>query len=155
MSNDDEQNVINDKYIAELKSILEKKEYELIKSKEISMKINKNATLCLERLREVKDECISLTEINKMIKTTLKLEQMKNRLLENEINKLKDENKYLLDINKNLVDINRCNVCYVNAKDIIIIPCGHYSCCSDCIVNLVGCPVCRTNIEGKLNVYDV
>jgi C3HC4-type zinc finger (RING finger) protein/collagen triple helix repeat protein len=36
-----------------------------------------------------------------------------------------------------------------------LIPCGHTTICSDCIIKLTGqkCPICRTEIEGSITIY--
>jgi hypothetical protein len=38
-----------------------------------------------------------------------------------------------------------CIICYANAIDCVITPCGHQICCIDCITNMRTCPVCNVD----------
>ena len=58
----------------------------------------------------------------------------------------------LLNILKNVVlyedkDKNECSVCLVSDKNQVIVPCGHYHTCKECVSQLEECPICRVKIE--------
>lgn len=40
-----------------------------------------------------------------------------------------------------------CAVCYIDINMVVLIPCGHSSCCHSCASNLNFCPLCRKKIE--------
>jgi hypothetical protein len=40
-----------------------------------------------------------------------------------------------------------CIICYDNAIDCVITPCGHQICCLGCAENMKSCPVCNVNCE--------
>ncbi|XP_052076615.1 E3 ubiquitin-protein ligase XIAP-like isoform X2 [Mytilus californianus] len=46
-----------------------------------------------------------------------------------------------------------CKVCYKNPLEVIFYPCKHVCCCQECGDKLPECPVCRTNIRGKLQLF--
>lgn len=47
-----------------------------------------------------------------------------------------------------------CVVCNTNAREIILLPCGHVCICEDCSGNINdNCPICRTPIAQKAAAY--
>jgi hypothetical protein len=40
-----------------------------------------------------------------------------------------------------------CIICYDNAIDCVITPCGHQICCLQCAKNMKSCPVCNTSCQ--------
>ncbi|XP_052088836.1 baculoviral IAP repeat-containing protein 7-A-like isoform X2 [Mytilus californianus] len=46
-----------------------------------------------------------------------------------------------------------CKVCYQSALEVIFYPCKHVCCCKECGDKLSDCPVCRTAIRGKLQLF--
>ncbi|RLN73406.1 hypothetical protein BBJ28_00021533 [Nothophytophthora sp. Chile5] len=52
---------------------------------------------------------------------------------------------------------SECIVCMENARDALCVPCGHASCCYDCLRAITNedpsCPVCRANVEGVVKIY--
>lgn len=49
-----------------------------------------------------------------------------------------------------------CVVCNINAREIILLPCGHVCICEDCSANINdSCPICRTNITQRAAAYIV
>ncbi|XP_077274102.1 mitochondrial E3 ubiquitin protein ligase 1 isoform X1 [Temnothorax americanus] len=47
-----------------------------------------------------------------------------------------------------------CVVCKTNAREIILLPCGHVCICEDCSVSINNnCPICRTQILQKAAAY--
>ncbi|XP_052847313.1 mitochondrial E3 ubiquitin protein ligase 1-like isoform X2 [Drosophila gunungcola] len=47
-----------------------------------------------------------------------------------------------------------CVVCGTNAKEIILLPCGHVCLCENCSQMIsITCPVCRCNIESKAAAF--
>jgi len=43
-----------------------------------------------------------------------------------------------------------CKVCLDQPANVIIIPCGHFLCCSSCLPQLTTCPICRKDIRGSI-----
>jgi hypothetical protein len=55
---------------------------------------------------------------------------------------------------------NNCVICMVSPKDVIYVPCGHYSSCHSCSLDLLkhsyrSCPICRKKIKYISNVSSV
>ncbi|XP_011875936.1 PREDICTED: mitochondrial ubiquitin ligase activator of NFKB 1 [Vollenhovia emeryi] len=49
-----------------------------------------------------------------------------------------------------------CVVCRTNAREIILLPCGHVCICEDCSVSINNnCPICRTQITHRSAAYIV
>ncbi|XP_011170586.1 mitochondrial E3 ubiquitin protein ligase 1 [Solenopsis invicta] len=49
-----------------------------------------------------------------------------------------------------------CVVCNTNAREIILLPCGHVCICEDCSVSINNnCPICRTQIVERAAAYIV
>ena len=48
------------------------------------------------------------------------------------------------------VDDDDCVVCLTNPKKYILVPCGHYQYCEDCVALLQKCPLCRSHITNKI-----
>ena len=46
-----------------------------------------------------------------------------------------------------------CKICMDAKIDTVLIPCGHWVCCSDCGSNIDKCPLCRNNITLQQKVY--
>lgn len=47
-----------------------------------------------------------------------------------------------------------CIICNTNAREIILLPCGHVCICEDCSSNINNnCPICRTQIAQKAAAY--
>lgn len=55
---------------------------------------------------------------------------------------------------KDLRTDQRCVVCSTNAREIILLPCGHVCICEDCSDSInSNCPICRTRITQKAAAY--
>lgn len=50
---------------------------------------------------------------------------------------------------------NNCVVCFIKAKNIAFIPCGHICSCDYCYKNIKSCPICRGTIDSTVKVYIV
>ena len=50
-----------------------------------------------------------------------------------------------------------CAICFENEKETLFLPCGHFSCCSDCAIKVTKetncCPICRKAINVVHPVY--
>jgi len=46
-----------------------------------------------------------------------------------------------------------CNICFENAKNVIIAPCYHFVSCKTCSKRLETCPICRSEIEHVLHLF--
>ena len=59
-----------------------------------------------------------------------------------------------LDETSNSEGGSLCSICYWRKANIALIPCGHSSFCKECILKVESeCPVCRTPITGKINIF--
>lgn len=47
-----------------------------------------------------------------------------------------------------------CAICLERRKAYILIPCGHYSYCGECVVTLKDCAICRSKIVETVRVFD-
>jgi len=59
----------------------------------------------------------------------------------------------LLAENKRLKEEKLCKVCWEKDKEIVFIPCGHFSTCSECGLRFEKCPVCRAKIKSIVKSY--
>ncbi len=53
-------------------------------------------------------------------------------------------------------DTDLCRICFEANRDTILLPCGHYFYCTDCVEKLAHpdvCPYCREKINTKHKVY--
>ena len=50
--------------------------------------------------------------------------------------------------------INDCVICLTNKYNVVMIPCCHISCCSECAKSINDfCPVCRAKIKSKYTIH--
>ena len=50
----------------------------------------------------------------------------------------------------------KCQICFVNPKEVAFIECGHYASCHWCVVKSTQCPICKVDIiEKPLRIYNV
>ena len=52
---------------------------------------------------------------------------------------------------------NTCVICLANAREVILLNCGHICVCAECVMALprpIVCPVCRQHVERYLPVYN-
>jgi len=47
----------------------------------------------------------------------------------------------------------RCIVCFEREKEVVLNPCRHLCCCNVCAGVMHACPLCRSPIESKTNVF--
>ena len=73
--------------------------------------------------------------------------------LNNEIKKFQIEANELKKELKELKDQMTCKICLVNDTDIVLLPCGHFFCCTSCSTLLEKCGVCREVIQQRAKVY--
>ena len=50
-------------------------------------------------------------------------------------------------------DSTLCVVCLSDAKDTVLVPCGHFCSCNSCAGTLTACPLCRTAIQYRQRVF--
>jgi hypothetical protein len=48
---------------------------------------------------------------------------------------------------------SHCRVCLDRPLEVALEPCGHVAICRDCANRLDSCPICRTSIAKKKNVF--
>jgi len=53
-----------------------------------------------------------------------------------------------------LKDQNTCVICAVNAPNVVILPCRHSSFCTGCISKLEKCPICRSTIANRIEIFN-
>lgn len=81
-----------------------------------------------------------MTQKNKILQQALKLMEKENQRLKKVIEFEKE--KYL------------CNVCFQETKDCIIEPCRHFAGCQTCCTQLNTCPICRTEIDSYITLFN-
>lgn len=47
----------------------------------------------------------------------------------------------------------KCVICYDKFRNILFFKCKHFVCCEKCSLKIYTCPVCRQNIEDKMEIY--
>ncbi|XP_077968925.1 E3 ubiquitin-protein ligase LRSAM1-like isoform X2 [Styela clava] len=52
-----------------------------------------------------------------------------------------------------LTEENECTVCMEKQSNTIFLPCGHVCTCSDCSSKLQKCPMCRADVQQKIQVF--
>lgn len=50
-------------------------------------------------------------------------------------------------------DAEQCQICFENKRCIVLQPCGHFQTCHKCTNLIKLCPVCRSNITGKVVAF--
>ena len=50
----------------------------------------------------------------------------------------------------NILDRFKCNICYENNSNCVLVNCGHASFCINCMKNIKECPLCRKKITEKV-----
>lgn len=48
-----------------------------------------------------------------------------------------------------------CIICYINPREMVLLPCGHISMCADCSLRCINdpCPVCRQRVTSTNFIY--
>ena len=48
-----------------------------------------------------------------------------------------------------------CVACFEKKRSVALLPCGHVCLCEKCAADklLLACPLCRSKIDGRMNVY--
>jgi len=120
---------------AERASLLEKLDME-----------KKNTTMLLAereiKQKELQDQLVQDKEdLNNQLKecqTSLQTLQAKCEQLERDKTEKEDQ--------------KLCIICLERPRDILFLPCGHFSVCSEC-ADLTTCPICRITVEKKQKVF--
>lgn len=57
-------------------------------------------------------------------------------------------------IDDKIQDQESCKICFTNDIDVILLPCGHSCCCSNCsqFINKK-CPICRKQVDNLYKIY--
>mmetsp|Transcript_40780 Transcript_40780/g.95275 ORF Transcript_40780/g.95275 Transcript_40780/m.95275 type:complete len:191 (+) Transcript_40780:215-787(+) len=50
--------------------------------------------------------------------------------------------------------VNLCCVCQAEPKRVIFMPCRHLCACARCAARLVDCPICRSHVAERIEIYD-
>ena len=48
---------------------------------------------------------------------------------------------------------NRCDVCYMDEKNALLLPCKHNCVCIGCAKDVISCPICRGNVKEFIKIY--
>ena len=59
----------------------------------------------------------------------------------------------VLKENNILKDEKLCKICMTKKMDVVIIPCGHFVSCSECITSLENCPFCRSSVKAVVKTF--
>jgi len=46
-----------------------------------------------------------------------------------------------------------CSICYNSTRSAAFLPCSHLACCKDCSTEVNECPLCRTTITQRMDVF--
>ncbi|EDO43423.1 predicted protein [Nematostella vectensis] len=46
-----------------------------------------------------------------------------------------------------------CVICLDNRSDVVMLPCGHVCCCSNCAGAVSACPICRQTLSQRVRMY--
>jgi predicted RNA-binding protein with RPS1 domain len=46
-----------------------------------------------------------------------------------------------------------CCICFVKRRKTLLMPCKHLALCKECSRKISECPMCRSRVEGKIEVY--
>lgn len=58
-------------------------------------------------------------------------------------------------VSTNIKNTNDCCVCYAPiAEKYVLIPCGHYSTCKNCVEKVNRCPMCMRQIKSNMRIFD-
>eukprot|EP00105_Crassostrea_gigas_P036766 XP_019920914.1 PREDICTED: uncharacterized protein LOC105323696 isoform X4 [Crassostrea gigas] len=60
----------------------------------------------------------------------------------------------LAEENRLLREQRTCKICLDAEVGVVFLPCGHICCCRTCAPKVGQCPVCRTNIQSKIHVFN-
>lgn len=130
------ENAVSGKEVESLKE-------QFFRMKEYLQQLNEEMGL----LRGEEDAIVEITSVGecerleKILKTTLsKVEERKSGLIANALNKTSDEQKL-------------CVVCIDAEKSVLLLPCRHVCVCKLCSRQIDSCPVCRAQIQDKINVF--
>lgn len=72
------------------------------------------------------------------------------------LQKLHEAQRALLASRREETDASMCVVCLQERRSVVLLPCRHLSVCRGCAAHqsLRTCPLCRTRIADRLDVYD-
>ena len=59
----------------------------------------------------------------------------------------------LLRENEELMSTFNCKICLEGIADVIVLPCGHLACCSQCVSAMTKCPLCRSHIKATVKAF--
>ena len=78
-----------------------------------------------------------------------------DRILEVGKTRISEQRQHLIEEQLTLeVEQNLCVICQSEKKSILLLPCRHLCLCQNCSNKVVvGCPLCRKNIQDKISVF--
>jgi len=95
------------------------------------------------------------------IENVRQIRERNNAYLYDQIDNIFDKSPQIKDlVTEELValstlNLKECAVCFENIDvKYVIVPCGHTSTCLGCLANLKTCPICKTDVEKYVKVYD-
>uniref|UniRef100_H2YP65 RING-type domain-containing protein n=1 Tax=Ciona savignyi TaxID=51511 RepID=H2YP65_CIOSA len=57
------------------------------------------------------------------------------------------------EVIRRLEDSRVCRMCHTVVADIVLMPCGHLVCCSNCCHIITKCPLCESEIQKAIKTY--
>ena len=46
-----------------------------------------------------------------------------------------------------------CAICFINPKNVVVLPCRHFCICPTCVTSINKCPICRTGMTGSMQIF--
>eukprot|EP01089_Gocevia_fonbrunei_P020092 TRINITY_DN7354_c0_g1_i4.p1 TRINITY_DN7354_c0_g1~~TRINITY_DN7354_c0_g1_i4.p1 ORF type:complete len:177 (-),score=5.66 TRINITY_DN7354_c0_g1_i4:85-615(-) len=57
--------------------------------------------------------------------------------------------------NTNIENLTKCNICFDNVSDAVLLECGHSGVCVSCASQLSNCPYCRQSVVRIVKIFHV
>jgi hypothetical protein len=107
----------------------------------------------LEQEKKLNNKLLTKLNEDKLFTTEL-ITKLEQEITFNSIltNKLDQERKLNAELRSKIIQYNKCLICFTNDISKCCIPCGH-TYCSNCIINIDYCHMCRTHVQQKINIY--
>jgi len=47
-----------------------------------------------------------------------------------------------------------CAICFINPKNVVVLPCRHFCICPTCVTSINKCPICRADMTGSMEIFN-
>ena len=105
-----------------------------------------------EKFKILEQHRIKEQEDMEYYRASLERKHIKERE-EREKNEKEERRLALVKSTLELLQSIRCRLCNIHERDIICLPCKHYSLCHECIYKTDFCPECCLGLEDYVKVY--